>query len=287
VRILLTGRTGQVGWELERCLRGLGELVATDRASLDLADADAIRRAVREANPDVIVNAAAYTAVDRAEREPLDAAQINAMAPGILGDEARGRRALVVHYSTDYVFDGSKGAPYVEEDTPNPLNAYGKTKLAGEQALAASGCRLLLLRSSWVYAPRGRNFFLAIAAKAAEQARAGGPLRVVDDQHGVPTESRFIAQMTARLLEAQAEGAFHVVPSGATTWHGFACAIVEGLGLRVPVEPIKSGEFASAVKRPARSVLANRKLARTLGLELPSWQSLLEDCIARWRRSSA
>lgn len=279
MRILLTGRTGQVGWELERSLRALGDVLATDRTSLDLADADAIRRAVREAKPEVIVNAAAYTAVDKAEREPAAAAQINAVAPGVIGEEARRCGALVVHYSTDYVFDGRKGEPYVEEDPPSPLNAYGRTKLEGERSLAASGCRRLLLRSSWVYAPRGRNFFLAIA----EKARAGGPLRVVDDQHGVPTESRFIAVMTARLLERRAEGAFHVVPAGAATWHDFARAIVAGLGAAVPVEAIPSSAFPSVVQRPARSVLSSGKLARTLGVELPSWQSLLEDCIARWK----
>lgn len=279
MRILLAGRTGQVGWELERRLQGLGEVVATDRATLDLGDADAIRRAVREASPDVIVNAAAYTAVDRAEREPAAAAQINAVAPGVLGEEARRRGALVVHYSTDYVFDGRKREAYVEEDAPNPLNAYGETKLAGERALAASGCRQLLLRSSWVYAPRGRNFFLAIA----EKARAGGPLRVVDDQHGVPTEAGFIAEITARLIEQAVEGIFHVVPAGSATWHAFARAIVSGLGLDVPVVAIPSSAFPSTVQRPAHSVLSNRKLARTLGVVLPSWQSLLEDCIARWK----
>ena len=279
MRILLAGRTGQLGCELERRLQALGEVMATDRSTLDLGDPDAIRRAVREASPDVIVNAAAYTAVDRAEREPALAAQINAVAPGVLGEEARRRRALVVHYSTDYVFDGRKREAYVEEDAPNPLNAYGKTKLAGEQALAASRCRQLLLRSSWVYAPRGRNFFLAIA----EKARAGAPLRVVDDQHGVPTEAGFIAEMTARLIERRAEGVFHVVPSGSATWHAFASAIVSGLGLDVPVQAIASSAFPSAVQRPAYSVLSNRKLARALGVELPSWQSLLEDCVARWK----
>jgi dTDP-4-dehydrorhamnose reductase len=279
LRILLIGRTGQVGWELERLLPSQGELVATDRRALDLEDSEAIRAAVREAKPDVIVNAAADTAVDRAEREQARALQINAVAPGVLGEEARRRNALLVHYSTDYIFDGAKGHPYVEEDTPRPLNAYGKTKLAGEQAVLASGCRRLLLRSSWIYAPRGRNFFLAIA----EKARAGGPLRVVADQHGVPTESRFIAATTVRLIERQAEGTFHVVPSGVTTWHGFASAIVAGLGLNVPVEAIASSEFPSPVRRPSYSVLANSKLASELGTALPTWQALLEDCIARWK----
>jgi len=279
VRILLTGRAGQVGFELERALAGLGRVIATDRASLDLADPAAIRRFVREVKPDLIVNAAAYTAVEKAETELGLARRVNAEAPGILGEEAKRLGALLVHYSTDYIFDGTKNAPYAEEDLPHPLNAYGKTKLAGERAIAASGCRYLLLRASWVYAPRGKNFFLTIARKAA----AGEPLRVVADQRGVPTESRFIADVTAKLVAGQAEGIFHATPQGETSWHGFACAIVEGLGLRVPVQPISSAELPSAVRRPAYSVLDNRRLAERLGGGLPSWQSLLGDCIARFK----
>jgi dTDP-4-dehydrorhamnose reductase len=279
VRILLTGRSGQVGWELERALAGLGRVIATDRGSLDLADPSAIRKVVRDLRPDIVVNAAAYTAVDKAETDLEKALKVNSEGPGIVAEEVKRLGATLVHYSTDYIFDGEKAAPYVEEDEPAPLNAYGRTKLEGERAVVVSGCRHLLLRTSWVYAPRGRNFFLTIARKAS----AGEPLRVVDDQHGVPSEARFIAETTARLLAQGAEGTFHVVPAGATTWHGFACAIVAGLGSEVPVEAISSREFPSPVRRPARSVLDNRKLAGRLGGALPSWQSLLGHCIARWQ----
>jgi dTDP-4-dehydrorhamnose reductase len=167
LRILLTGRHGQVGWELERALPVLGEVVATDRSTLDLADPDAIRRVVRQTKPDLIVNSAAYTAVDKAESEPELAMRINGVAPGLLAEEAKRLGAAFVHYSTDYVFDGAKAAPYVEDDLPNPLNTYGRSKLAGERAVGESGCRHLILRTSWVYGPRGKNFYLTITARRA------------------------------------------------------------------------------------------------------------------------
>jgi dTDP-4-dehydrorhamnose reductase len=279
VKILLIGRTGQVGWELERCLPALGEVIATDRSMLDLADKDAIRRLVREAKPAVIINAAAYTAVDRAETEPDLATQINAMAPGILADEAKRLGALLVHYSTDYIFDGAKGAPYAEEDAPHPLNVYGRTKLDGERRIGATGCRHLVIRTSWVYAPRGKNFFVAIARKALN----GEPLRVVSDQKGAPTESRFIAETTCSLIERAAEGTFNVVPAGATTWHGFAAAIVQRLGLNTPVVPISSSEYASATRRPGYSVLGLDKLSRQLGAMPPAWEALLDRCVKAWK----
>ena len=278
MRILLTGRTGQVGWELERALPSLGALTATDRATLDLADHDALRRVVREAKPEVIVNAAAYTAVDRAETEPDLAMQINAEAPGVLAAEAKRCGALLVHYSTDYIFDGSKSAPYQEDDEPRPLNVYGRTKLAGEKAIAASGCRYLILRTSWVYAPRGRNFFLAIARKAL----AGEPLRVVADQEGVPTEAQFIAETTRSLVKGKAEGILHLVPSGNTTWHGFASAIVQRLGAGVSVNAIPSGEYPTAARRPACSILSKEKLERLRG-PLPTWESMLDRCVKAWK----
>jgi dTDP-4-dehydrorhamnose reductase len=276
VRILLTGRTGQVGWELERVLPALGEVVATDRESLDLADPDAIRRVVREVRPGLIVNAAAYTAVDRAESEPQLAQRINALAPGILAEEARRTGALLVHYSTDYVFDGEKATPYVEDDAPHPLNVYGRTKLEGERAIAASCAVHLILRASWVYAERGKNFYLTIARKA----RAGEPLRIVDDQAGVPTPARFLAESTAVLLRADTTGLLHFVPSGHTTWCGFARAIVDKLGCRAGVDPIRSGEYPTAARRPAYSVLDNRKAAAVLGRTLPDWRELLNSVAA-------
>lgn len=268
MKILLTGRAGQVGWELEQALPLLGTVISTDRATLDLADAGAIQKKLREVKPDLIVNAAAYTAVDKAESEPQRAMQANAVAPGVMAEEAKRLGALLVHYSTDYVFDGAKSLPYVEDDVPNPISTYGKTKLAGERAVQASGCRYLILRTSWVYGPRGRNFYRAIVARAA----AGERLRVVDDQRGVPTTSRFLAGETVALLRKDASGMLHLVPSGETTWHGFAQEIVQR---SAEVEPIKTSEFPTAARRPANAVLDNRKAAALLGRAMPDWKSLL------------
>jgi dTDP-4-dehydrorhamnose reductase len=279
LRILLTGRTGQVGWELERALPILGEVIALDRSALDLGDPDAVRRVVRAARPDTIVNAAAYTAVDRAESEVEAATQVNAVAPGVLAEEAGQSGALLVHYSTDYIFDGEKRSAYVEADTPNPLNAYGRTKLEGEKRIAASGCRHLILRTSWVYAPRGKNFFLTIAKKLV----GAEALRVVDDQHGVPTEARFISEMTAALLRSGAAGTFHAVPSGATTWHGFASEIAKRLGSSAPVQATSSSEYPTPARRPRNSVLDAAKLSAHLGVPLPEWQALLERCMQALR----
>jgi dTDP-4-dehydrorhamnose reductase len=273
LRILLTGRNGQVGWELERALQPLGAVTATDRATLDLADSDAVRRAIREAKPGLIVNAAAYTAVDKAESEPDLAMQINGVAPGVMAEEAKRLGAMLVHYSTDYVFDGAKRGAYVEDDAPNPLNTYGTTKLAGERAIAESGCRYLIVRTSWVYGPRGKNFFLTIAAKAG----AGEALRVVADQRGVPTSSRFLAENTVALLSKDAMGLVHLVPAGAATWHEFALAIVRLTGGKSNVQPITSAEFPAAARRPANSVLDNRKAAAALGKPMPDWLLLLRD----------
>ncbi|MEW5864655.1 MAG: dTDP-4-dehydrorhamnose reductase [Pseudomonadota bacterium] len=274
MRILLTGAGGQLGRELARRLPALGELVATDRAALDLSDPDAIRRTVRAARPQVIVNAAAYTAVDRAEAEPEAAHAVNATAPAVLAEEARRLGALLVHYSTDYVFDGEKRAPYVEDDPPNPLNVYGRTKLAGEQALRASGARHLILRTSWVYAPHGRNFLLAIARRA----RAGEPLRVVDDQTGVPTSAAFLAEASVRILAAaeRAEGLYHLAPAGSTTWCGFARAIVARLGLEVAVTPISTAEYPAAARRPAYSVLDSSRARAAFDLPAMDWREVFE-----------
>ena len=271
MRVLLTGRNGQVGWELARLLPP-AELIATGRAELDLADQAAIRRVVREAKPQLIVNAAAYTAVDKAEAQPDLAMRINGIAPGVLAEEAKRLGALLVHYSTDYVFDGTKSTAYTEDDAPNPHSVYGRSKLAGERAVQASGCRHLILRTSWVYGPRGKNFFLTIAAKA----RAGERLRVVDDQRGVPTTSAFLAERTLALIARDASGLLHLVPAGETTWYGFAREIVQLIGARSEVQPIKTGEFPAAARRPANSVLDNRRAAAILG-EPPHWRELLDD----------
>ena len=260
MKVLLTGRTGQVGWELERLLQ---DVVATDRGTLDLAGEN-IRDAVSSVKPDVIINAAAYTAVDKAESEAELAMRVNGVAPGILAEEAKRLGALLVHYSTDYIFDGEKKTPYVEDDPPNPLSAYGASKLEGERRIRASGCRHLILRTSWVYAPRGRNFYLTMK-------NANKPLRVVDDQRGVPTSARFLAEHTLRLLKKNSEGLINLVPSGETTWYGFARAI---LGEQADITPIASREYPTPARRPANSVLDNGRARLLLGA-LPDWRSVL------------
>jgi dTDP-4-dehydrorhamnose reductase len=276
LRILLTGKTGQVGWDLARLLPALGEVHATDRNDIDLANADSVRRAVRETKPDVIVNAAAYTAVDKAETETELAMRINGEAPGVLGEEARRLGALLVHYSTDYVFDGEKAGPYVETDSPRPLSAYGRSKLAGERAVAASACRHLVLRTCWVYAPRGRNFLLTILKAARERPE----LRVVDDQFGAPTSSAAIAAATKRAIEkGGGEGIYHMSAAGRTSWHGFAQAIVQGAGLATPVKAIPSAEYPTPARRPRNSMLDNAKLRRDFGIELPEWREGLREVL--------
>ena len=270
MRILLTGRNGQVGWELERTLPALGEVMATDRSMLDLNDNDAIRRVVREVRPDVIVNAAAYTAVDKAEDERESATRVNAIAPGVLAEEARRAGALLVHYSTDYVFDGEKRGPYEENDAPNPLSHYGRTKLEGERAIAASACRHLILRTSWVYGPRAANFYRIILRKA----QAGEAMRMVDDQTSVPTTSVFVAEYTAALMKKNATGLLHLVPSGAASRYDFACEVVSAARSSSRVQRASSSEFTATARRPAYSVLANRRAAALLG-KLPGWNDLL------------
>lgn len=276
MKVLLTGRTGQVGSALESVLAG--DLVATERSTLNLADSGAIRRVVREVKPDAIVNAAAYTAVDRAESERELAMAINAAAPGALAEEARRLGALLVHYSTDYVFDGEKREPYVEDDAPNPLNAYGASKLAGEQAILASGCRYLILRTSWVYGPRGGNFMLTILRAARERPE----LRVVDDQVGAPTSSLAIARATAQLLRTPgAAGLYHLSAAGKTSWCGFARAILERAAIATPVVPIRSADYPSPARRPRNSLLDNSRLRSAFSLSLPSWEEGLAEVMAR------
>ena len=236
MRILLTGRTGQIGWELERTLATLGDLVATDRRQLDLVDPDAIRRVIRKTEPNLIVNAAAFTDVDLAESEPETAMAVNGVAPGILAEEARRLRAALVHYSTDYVFDGTATAPYTETDRPNPINVYGRTKLAGEQAIRDEGVRHLILRTSWVYGGRGENFLQAILRLAS----AGGEIAVATDQTGSPTWSRLVAEATAQMLAkvsaaagdrygalGEVGGTYHLTAADCTTRYEFARSIVD------------------------------------------------------------
>jgi dTDP-4-dehydrorhamnose reductase len=284
VRILLTGANGQVGWELRRALAPLGEVTALDRKDLNLADPDAIVRRVRDTGPEVIVNAAAYTTVDKAESEPALAHAVNGVAPGILADEARRLGALLVHYSTDYVFDGAKPGPYTEDDAPNPINVYGRTKLAGERAIAASGCRHLTLRTSWVYAARGRNFLLTMLRLARERPE----LRVVDDQRGVPNWARDIAAATASLLRSaeHLSGLFHFSASGEATWCGFAREILTLAGIATPVHPVTSADYPTTAARPRNSVLDAGRLAASTGIAFPDWRTSLRACMAEIAREA-
>lgn len=277
-RILLTGRNGQVGWELERSLQPLGHVLAYDRAGLDLADPDRLRAVVREVRPDIIVNPAAYTAVDKAEAEPDTAITINGTAPGILAEETKRLGALLVHYSTDYVFDGRKDGAYTEDDRPNPINTYGRSKLAGEQAIQASACRHLILRTSWVYGLRGHNFLRTILRLAAERDE----LRIVADQMGAPTWSRMIAEATSALLAAPhpPEGLFHLTAGDSTSWHGFAAAIVDHAGVTTRVTPITTAEYPLPAGRPANSRLSCGRLASQTGIALPDWRLVLDLCLA-------
>ena len=281
MRILLTGRSGQVGSALERALAPVGELAAFDRKDLDLFNPQEIKRRTEEIRPDIIVNAAAYTAVDRAESEHDAAFTVNAAAVRVLAAEAKKRNALLVHYSTDFVFDGEKHALYVEFDPPNPLNVYGQSKLAGEREIAASGCRHFIFRTSWVYGPGGRNFARAILAAARDKPE----LRVVDDQHGAPTSSRAIAEATARALSGpdlaeKPNGIYHMSAAGRTTWCGFAKLILESAGLKVPIAVIRSDEYPLAAKRPKNSLLDNSRLAATFGIALRDWREDVPGVVA-------
>lgn len=285
MKVLLTGKNGQLGWELSRALAPLGEIAAFDRGRLDLAVPDQIVSAVRSVQPDVIVNAAAYTAVDRAETEPESAHAINAAAAGILAEEAKRAGALLVHYSTDYVFDGVKETPYVEEDSPNPLNVYGTSKLAGERAIRAVDAPHLILRTSWVYAARGANFFLTIRRLLREKSS----LRIVSDQIGAPTSAAALADATAQILRRHdrlalgtMSGIYHITAGGSTSWHGFATQIArlerETLESTPAIAPIPSSEYPTPALRPRNSRLSNEKLLARLDVTLPSWEACLEKC---------
>ena len=284
MKILLTGCAGQLGRELKRSLACLGDLVACDRRQLDLAQPDALRDVVRAMAPTIIVNAAAYTAVDQAEAEPELAAAINAEAPGILAEEARRLDALLIHYSTDYVFDGGKPAPYVEDDVAAPLSAYGRSKREGELAIAASGARHLIFRSSWVFGLHGDNFMKTMLRLGREREE----LRVVGDQFGAPTWTRHLADATALILARKdvPSGPYHLAAAGETSWHGYAEAIFAeaqraGLLEKLPVvRRIASADYPLPAPRPANSRLDCSRLRRDFGLALPDWRTGLIDCLA-------
>lgn len=281
-KIMLTGKNGQVGWELQRTLAPLGEVAALDRQQLDLANPDQIREIVREIKPNLIVNAAAYTAVDKAEEEPELAMAVNGIAPGILAEEAKRLNAAIIHYSTDYVFDGAKTTPYTEEDEPNPLNVYGRTKLEGERAVQAVGAPHLILRTGWVYGTRGKNFLLTILRLAQEREE----LRIVDDQIGAPTWSRMIAEATAQILAQgyssllEKRAIYHLSAGGQTSWYGFAKAIVARISetstQSVKLIQIPTGKYSTPARRPAYSLLSNAKLNGAFGLAMLDWDRALE-----------
>ncbi len=290
-KILITGKNGQVGWELQRSLARFGHITAIDQDDLDLTDSAKVREVVRDLHPDIIINPAAYTAVDKAESDPATAAAVNAIAPGILAEEAAKLGAVLVHYSTDYVFDGSKPSPYTEDDLPNPQSVYGRTKLAGEDAVRAAGGKHLILRTSWVYGVHGGNFIKTILRLAKERSE----LRIVADQFGAPTWARDLAQTTASMLALwqtknwndNLSGLYHLTAAGRTNWHQYADEIVrlaraydtELAAKQLVIHPIATHEYPVPAKRPVNSVLANDKITDTFGIKLPAWQDSLAECM--------
>ncbi|CAJ0866022.1 dTDP-4-dehydrorhamnose reductase [Ralstonia flatus] len=284
-RLLVTGSNGQVGFELRRSLAPLGEVIALDRGACDLTQPDTLRRLVRELRPDVIVNAAAYTAVDKAETDAESAFAVNGVAPGVLAEEVKALGSLLVHYSTDYVFDGSKDGAYVETDEVNPQSVYGKSKLAGEQAITASGATALVMRTCWVAGAHGGNF----AKTMLKLGRERDSLRVIADQFGAPTTAALIADLTAQIISrfwvygdrtAFPGGLYHLAAAGETTWHGYATAVLryaKERGLELKADPeciaaIPATAYPLPAPRPANSRMDTTKLTETFGLHLPDWQ---------------
>jgi dTDP-4-dehydrorhamnose reductase len=305
LKILLTGKNGQLGRELASYLEPLGEVVALGHQELDLANPHAIRETVRAIRPQLIVNAAAYTAVDQAESDEAAARAVNADAPGAMAEEAKETGAALVHYSTDYVFDGSKTTPYLENDPTSPINAYGRTKLGGEEAVRNSGASHLIFRTAWVYGREGKNFLRTILRLATQKEE----LKIVRDQIGAPTSARDIALATAEVLSRiyaptsgarefpGVSGAYHMTAGGQTNWYEFTKAILEEAAensadpwlvsatggqplITHSVVPITAAEYPTPAKRPAYSVLSNDRLARTFGIQLPDWRAQLKSCFA-------
>jgi dTDP-4-dehydrorhamnose reductase len=290
MKILLLGKNGQVGWELQRALAPLGELIALDFDSpgplgADFSKPESLAATVRAVAPQIIVNAAAHTAVDKAESEPELARAINASTPGVLAREAVAIGAWLVHYSTDYVFDGSGSTPWLEDSPTGPLSVYGQTKLEGENAIRASGVRHLIFRTSWVYAARGGNFAKTMLRLAKERDK----LTVINDQIGAPTGADLLADITAHALRVAQQqpvlsGTYHAVASGETSWHGYAKHVVEfarnaGQPIKVAtdaIEPVPTNAFPTPAKRPGNSRMNTRKLQETFGFTLPSWQTGVE-----------
>jgi dTDP-4-dehydrorhamnose reductase len=293
MKILVTGRDGQLGWELARSLQALGPVTAVGRSELDLADWRTVAARVAAFDADVVVNAAAYTAVDGAETEVERALDVNARAVGQMASACAASGATLLHFSTDYVYDGRKSEPYVETDPTGPLSMYGRSKLEGEHAIVAAGCAHAIFRTSWVYAIRGSNFLRTMLRLARDRET----LRIVDDQHGAPTWARSLAEATAAVLARagcsradvcgalqQRGGVFHMSNAGSTTWHGFARRIFDeipdparALGSLVP---IPAREYPTPATRPSNSVLDNGRLAREWGVQLPAWHDALRLCAA-------
>lgn len=286
-KILLIGANGQVAWELLSCLQPLGDVVVASRNSsnyIDLAKADSIVAIIRKLQPNIIVNAAAYTAVDQAEQETELAAAINGTAPGILAEEAKRLQALLIHYSTDYVFNGNNTTAYIETDSVDPLGVYGSTKLAGEQAIQAIADKYLIFRTAWVYGLRGKNFLLTMQRLAKQRDE----LKIVADQIGAPTWSRLIAEATAQVIaqinsplyKADIEtisGIYHLTCGGETNWYEFAKAILASSNTNIL--PINTVDYPTPAKRPTYSVLSNQKLINTFGIRLPDWNQALSVCL--------
>ena len=291
MKILLFGKNGQVGWELNRSLQPLGEVIALGREDADFSEPESLRQIVQDVSPDVIVNAVAYTAVDKAEEEEELAIKINGVAPSVLAEETLTLNALLVHYSTDYIFDGTKTSPYVETDKPNPVNAYGRTKLAGELAIQSSGCDHLIFRTSWVYASRGYNFLLTMLKLTQERE----VLSIVNDQIGSPTSARLIADTSVlcvqqaikeKLVGVFSSDLYHMTTSGHTSWHGFTKEIVNlassSLNLPLTVKELKAiptSNYPTPAKRPMNSRLTLTKLESNFTVELPDWKNTLSLCI--------
>jgi dTDP-4-dehydrorhamnose reductase len=286
MKILLFGKNGQLGWELQRSLAPLGHLVALGRSEADFSNADALQATVLRHQPDVIVNAAAYTAVDRAEKEEALARRINTEAVQALAMAAKAGGARLIHYSTDYVFDGTKASPYREEDSPHPLNVYGRTKLGGDQAIQSSGCAFLIFRTSWVFATHGANFIKTMLRLAQER----NTLQVVADQVGAPTSAELIADVTAlclyrlmidRALATTANGIYHLAADGSVSWYDYARYLLQqaesmGAALQTTaerIEPIPSERYPLPAQRPHHSILDTGRLRSTFGIHLPPWQT--------------
>ncbi len=289
MKILLTGKTGQIGEELNNIVDDLGNLITVDKERLDLSKPNSIEPVILDIKPDIIINPAAYTAVDKAEEEPDLAMKVNAIAPGLLAKAARKVRAGLIHYSTDYVFDGCSKIPYKEEDTPNPLNVYGKTKLAGEKAIAEVGIPFLIIRTSWVYSLHGKNFLRTIKKLAEEK----DIIQVVDDQIGAPTWARSVALKTHQILkqclnkkwletkDPSLSGIFHLTCQGKTSWHGFARKVlnISNASQNIKLISIPTSDYPTPATRPSNSLLNNEKIQKVFGLDMPYWEDALKDCM--------